>query len=144
MRTKEFWKYFENNPTGQSLTVSVDHTESSATATIYPTGLILVDVTTASAGTAAAATINTPVDFTVQDVFARNAAGVVGTYSVDVKNNTTAITDSMSINGDNDVVRPSTIDYDQIDFSKDDDDLVVSVSGSSAGEVIVALTINFA
>ncbi len=141
MKTQKWWKYFANTPTGVSLTVSVPHAESSATAKLYPQGKIRVSLTQATAAHAASATISTPVAFRVtgivgQSVSATSSGKVLGVY-----NDTTAI-GTVSV-GTANVSAAAAIDQTEAAFAVDADDLLVTLSGSSAGSAIVILDIVF-
>jgi len=139
MKSKEFFKYIATHPDGFNLTATVPHAESSATAVMYPTGKIVITIIQASAGKAASATIATPKSFDVVDA---HAAAVTSKKSIAIKNNTTAIFDTLSAAADG-VVRATTCDQDEVSFAAGDDDLVIAVSGSSAGTAIVVLNIVF-
>lgn len=114
---------------------------NSATARLYPSNQIICDITNGTAAKMITATINTPIAFKVMDAKAVNTAGVVGTYTVTIKNNTSAITNSLSVNGDKKIARATEIDEDQCTFAVGDNDLTVTVSGSSAGSVLVVIDI---
>lgn len=136
MNSREFWKYLAANPTGKALTTTLSGT-GSATAKIFA-DKIIVDVTTA-AQVDKTITLTTPVSFKVLDAFTIH--GDANDCTVQLKNNTDAITDAISIAAsDTDIDRAIEIDDDYDDFTKDDDDLVIAV-GTDAfkGRVVIMI-----
>ena len=125
----------------KDLTVSASGSGDVATGRLYPSCQLVVDVTVGSAGKMITTTINTPIAFQVIDAKSINLGGTVGRFTVQILNNTTAITNSLTVNGDKALSRATTIDEDEDTFAVDDNDLVVKVSGSSTGSVLVVIDI---
>lgn len=125
----------------KDLTVSASGSGDVATGRLYPSCQLVVDVTVGSAGKMITTTINTPIAFQVIDAASKNPRSTSTSFTVQILNGTTAITDSLIINGDKALTRVTTIDEDEDTFAVDDNDLVVKVSGSSTGSVLVVIDI---
>ena len=146
MKSKNFWKYFDNSPSGVALTSSIGHgTDSSAYAKIYPQGKIKVGVVCATVGKAVTVNVYTPVAFKIVDAtfWASAAIGATPGMNIDVKNSTTSVIAQVTIGTDHVVDRAATVVDSQAAFSVDDNDLNVIVSCSSTGTAVVILDILF-
>jgi len=135
MLSREFWKYLAANPTGESLTVTMGGT-GSATAKIFA-DKIIVDASAAEA--AKTITLTTPMSFKVLDMFTIH--GDTTACTVQLKNNTDAVTDAVSLAAsDTDIDRAIEIDDAYDDFTKDDDDLVLAIgTGAFTGRVVIMI-----
>ena len=123
MKSSNFWKYFENTPTGVSLTTTLSHgTDSTGSAKIYPQGKIRILLTQATAGKAVSATINTPIAFKVLGILGQSVSSAAGMKVLTVYNTTTAI-GTVSV-ATAEVTRATSMDQSQTSFSVDDNDPV--------------------
>lgn len=133
MKGIELWRYIMQNPVGKELSVTMGGT-GSAEALLFP-DKIIVDADSAQASKDI--TITTPIDFKVTDmrIIHQDSTGC----SVQLKNDSTAVTDDVTIAAsDEDIDRASSIDDAQYEFSVGDDDLVLTPSSDAlVGTVII-------
>jgi len=124
-----------------SLTTSVSGAGGTCTAKVS-TGVIKIKITTATDAKMATATIETPFSFEILDVAVQAYdVGAAGEWTAVLKNDTSAIATVSCATADL-VKRPTTsFDTTYTTFAADDDDLVVTLSGSSLGTAVLALTI---
>jgi len=128
------------------LTNSVDGGGAAAeTVRARPNGTITVPVTNASSVLMKTVTIETPIAFDVMGakVYKTSDNTLIGARAwVNVLNNTNNITDEMTpATGLTGLIASTTLDTNYNSFDVDDDDLVVTVSGSSASALLVVLDI---
>jgi len=142
MKSSNFWKYLNGNPTGVSLTTVMPHAESSGSAVIYPDGKVRIKVTAASGDKAASLRVYTPIAFRIVDLMVLYATegggGATQGLVLTVKNNTDTIA-AVTSGSATYVKRPSTIDNSKCTFGVDDNDLYVIASCSSGGTAVVVL-----
>jgi len=146
IKSRQWYEYFETQPSGVSLTSTLSHgTDSSAYTKIYPQGKIRTSVTCATVGKAVTVTMETPAAFKVIDAtfWASAAVGATPGMVVDIKNNTTSVIAQMTTGTAHNISRAASLDDGQVNFALGDDDLVVIVSCSSTGTAIVVLDVLF-
>jgi len=142
MNSRAYFQYLASNPTGVALTTTVGHgTEHTGSAKIYSQGKIRVLLTTATAGKSVSATITTPIAFKVLGIVGQSVSSANSAKVLTVYNTTTAIGTVTAATAESSAV--ASLDLSQTDFSIDDDDLLVVLSGSSAGSAVVILDIVF-
>jgi len=116
-----------------------------ATVKLRPNGTLTAEIANASAGKMMTVTIETPVAFDVlgATVYKTSDNTAIGAKaSVTIDNNTSAITDTIvPATGLVGLDKYSTLDTNYNSFDVDDDDLVITVSGSSASDLLVVLDI---
>ena len=127
-------------PTGRSLTATFSGT-GAGTAKLYSYGYIIVRVTTTQQASSTI-TITTPVSFRVLDMFSLHSDGT--SFKWTLKNNTTAVIPEVTVAAsDNDIDRAVKIDNAQYEFTKDDNDLVISLDATGAGLAEYRIKIQF-
>lgn len=129
---------------------SIDNTavgggDADATVKLRPNGTLTAEIANASDGNMMTVTIETPVAFDVlgATVYKTSDNAAIGAnISVTVDNNTDAITDTIvPATGLVGLDKYATLDTNYNSFDVDDDDLVITVSGSSASDLLVVLDI---
>ena len=99
-------------------------------------GLIIIDVN--GLASSETLTINTPWDFEIYDVWViTKKGGEVSPSTVTIKNNTTAITNSLNTIATKAIVRATTIDDTEAAFNAGDDDLMVVRGAQAAGDFMI-------
>ena len=137
------WFDLVNRLDGFDLTTTLSHgTDSTGSAKMHGFGSkIRVLLTQATAGKAVSATINTPVAFRVIGMAGQSVSDTSGMKVLTAYNTTTAIA-TVSV-ATAEIARAVAMDQSQATFAVDEDDLLVVISGSSAGSAIVILDIIF-
>ena len=136
MRSSQ-WFDLINRLDGVPLTNAVVGGAGTCSAKMF-NGKIELIVTNASAAKMATSTIETPIGFKVIDAKAFKTAGSVET-NVIVKNGTNTLY-SVTLGTNWGIERATTVGT-SYQFAADDDDLVVTMSGTSLGTAIVVLDI---
>ena len=127
-------------PTGRELTVAFSGS-GEGTAKLFSYGYIVVRVTTTQQ-VSSTITITTPVSFRVLDMFSIHSDSV--TYKWTLKNDSTAVVPEVLVDSsDNDIDRAIKIDNAQYEFTKGDDDLVISLGTPGAGLAEYYIKIQF-
>ncbi len=135
--------YAIHNMNNFEMTSAVVGSAGTATVNLTPKIQIVAAITTASAKMATT-TIETAFAFKVIGVKAIKTSSNVGSTgtAVIVKNNTDAITDTIVPGtGVGGVDRETTINPSYDEFAIDENDLVITISGSSAGSYLVVIDI---
>lgn len=133
-KSATFWR---GEGAGYELTATVSDS-GSATAIVRNNQIIVnyVDI-----GTSEKVTIKTPFAFEVIDAYAVVTNGQnVTSKTMQVKNNTTALSSTMSVATDKGVSRATTLDTAQAKFEIGDDDLVVVSSAHGDGDGTIYIT----
>ena len=123
-----------------SLTTSVSGSDGTCTAEVSA-GVVKIKIVTGTQSKIATATINTPFGFEILDVAVQGFAVNTKEWTVTIKNNTDTI---VAVNcATADIIKRPTTSFDATyaEFAAGDNDLVVTLSGSSLGTAVLALTI---
>ncbi len=109
---------------GGAFELTATHSGDGTVSCVAEDGKIICDFT--ALGSEETITINTPFAFEVIDAHVVVAnAGNVAASTLQVKNNTTALSSTMSMATDTGVARATTLDDGQAKFALDDNDLVL-------------------
>ena len=117
------------SPGGLALTATHSG-NGTASAVMYP-DRIIIDYT--ALGSSETVTVTTPASFTVVDAHAISAS-TVGSKTLTVKNNTSAVSSAMSIATANKITRTTDVVQAQASFSAGDDELVIASSANADGD----------
>lgn len=127
MKSIEFWKYIQSNPTGKSLSVTKSNANSDVDATIFEDKIV---VDCADLVQKTKVTVETPIDFKVIDVHTIHYDG--NATELTIKNGGTAVMSALTILGsDKDIDRAGDIDDAQWAFASGDDDLEICETGDA-------------
>ena len=109
--------------TGLELTMTFG-TNGAGKAWLFANGRIVIDITTDAA--IGDITLTTPTDFRVLNGHSLHKNGTTSTWTV--KNNTTAVFDTVTATSIKDIDTPTTVDTAQYDFLEGDDDLKITIA----------------